>query len=371
MSAMRSRVSSWSKGLAVLSLLLVMAPSSVPSKAGSLGLPVVASEDPLWDRAFDFDRILNGVTIDGETRHVQWTAALLYDDNPHCGAAFVQPLLVRVASGANWIWSFDSWDETNTPRWAVTAAHCVVNSQGQADKTRLTIWGGTVNVDPNVTPPQGEQQRVLAVYVPQADEETRGVFQSLTYENDIALLRLSAPQRAGTDINNNRRSIVLPAPGQERTLHLQYAAVFTAGWGKKAQGGFSSPDLQEVVLPFVASADCRDFFSSKNQPWPPGMLCAGFSTGLYAHCQGDSGGPLYYRPDLAVNGVFSRTEVLLGIVSWGEGCQKPGSFGAYSSALYFASWLVARILEYCRDPAAVLAQPEVDDCLDELRPGAL
>ncbi|MGV8839823.1 MAG: serine protease [Bauldia sp.] len=254
----------------------------------------------------------------------------------------------------------------------MTAAHCVVNARGEVDNTRLTILGGTVNIDPATTMSvEGERQRVLAAYVPQVDEETGGTFQTLTYANDIALLRLSSPIMETASIANNRRSIALPAVNQTNTLYFPYAAVFTAGWGKKASGQLSSPVLQEVVLPYVDPSVCHAFFDPQNLAFPPGALCAGFSTGSYAHCQGDSGGPLYYRPETAPNAAFPATEVLLGIVSWGRGCEQPGSYGKYSSTLYFSSWIIARILEYCTDPAAALRPPDEDDCLNELAPGAL
>jgi trypsin len=51
------------------------------------------------------------------------------------------------------------------------------------------------------------------------------------------------------------------------------------------------------------------------------MFCAGVqSTGGKDSCQGDSGGPI----------IDKSTRVLLGLVSWGEGCAQAGKPGVYT-----------------------------------------
>ena len=57
------------------------------------------------------------------------------------------------------------------------------------------------------------------------------------------------------------------------------------------------------------------------------MICAG-SAGKDS-CQGDSGGPL------------TQAGLLVGVVSWGEGCADEGYPGVYTEVSYFLDWIEA------------------------------
>jgi trypsin len=57
------------------------------------------------------------------------------------------------------------------------------------------------------------------------------------------------------------------------------------------------------------------------------MICAGLTEGGKDSCQGDSGGP-----------IVDADNVLIGTVSWGEGCAAAGKPGVYAH--------VASLLDY-------------------------
>ena len=67
------------------------------------------------------------------------------------------------------------------------------------------------------------------------------------------------------------------------------------------------------------------------------MLCAGLPQGGRDACLGDSGGPLLAR--------VQNSWVLVGIVSFGEGCAEPGKPGVYTNlGNYFDSFINRYVL---------------------------
>ena len=92
------------------------------------------------------------------------------------------------------------------------------------------------------------------------------------------------------------------------------------GWGADSEGGEQQTKLLTAEVPYVDDEACQGAYSNLD---PAGELCAGLiDEGGVDTCQGDSGGPM-------VN-LSGGEPVQVGIVSWGEGCARPGKPGVYA-----------------------------------------
>jgi secreted trypsin-like serine protease len=140
-----------------------------------------------------------------------------------------------------------------------------------------------------------------------------------THANDIALLKLkSAP--AGK---------VIPLAGADTSLKPGQPLEVT-GWGATSQGGDVSRDLLKASVPYVENATCNEPASYHGKVLP-GMICAGYREGGIDSCQGDSGGPLVWRT--------SEGPVLVGVVSFGEGCARKLKYGVYTRVSAYRVWV--------------------------------
>ena len=72
------------------------------------------------------------------------------------------------------------------------------------------------------------------------------------------------------------------------------------------------------------------------------MLCAGHEHGGKDACQGDSGGPLMTKLNYTTNNVSTVTDkrwTLVGLVSAGYSCAKPGQPGIYHRISKSSDWI--------------------------------
>jgi trypsin len=185
-------------------------------------------------------------------------------------------------------------------RWILTAAHCFPtlhpsDTQVQAGQTFYSPSAKRLGVE-QVVPHKS--------------------YDPVTHENDIALIKLTSPYSG--------MSISLAG----FAISLTNTRLDVTGWGATSEGGAASRRLMLATVPYVENATCNAP-ASYNNTIKATMLCAG-AKGVDS-CQGDSGGPLVLR---GTDGA-----VLVGIVSFGEGCGKEIKYGVYTRVSSYRTWI--------------------------------
>lgn len=199
--------------------------------------------------------------------------------------------------------------------FVVTAAHCLYDADGNAISHR-TMYVNAGDHDSYVDNEPGEQQRsVAAIYKHEGYDPTG-------FTDDIAIFKLQAPLVLS--------SKVAPACLPERGFEPEDGSiVFAAGWGTTSEGGETPRFLQEVDLQYHRDGNAACQASSD----PLKMLCAGKPAGGQDTCQGDSGGPLIHVES------STKTPVLIGVTSFGEGCARAGGLGVYVDVVNYLDWI--------------------------------
>ncbi|KUJ54409.1 trypsin [Streptomyces albus subsp. albus] len=182
----------------------------------------------------------------------------------------------------------------------LTAAHCV---NGSGPNTSITVTAGVVDLQ------SGSAIKVKSTRVLQAPGYNGS-------GKDWALIKLAKP-------------IDLPTLKIADTTAYNNGTFTVAGWGAAVEGGGQQRYLLKATVPFVDDATCKSAYGSSLIPNEE--ICAGYmQQGGVDTCQGDSGGPMF-RKDSA------GQWIQVGIVSWGEGCARPGYPGVYTEVSTFAS----------------------------------
>ena len=212
-------------------------------------------------------------------------------------------------------------------KWIITAAHCFVSTGGEHPgnshvEVRLGRYDQSLVDEP-------ETQFVTKI----AEVKKHPDFTRDTFDNDIALVRVEDHIPFTDYIQpiclGNDSSAIEEYFFRSKTLKMGQVT----GWGLLKEGGPQPKYLQELRLPIQLQSTCTNstsFKVSKN------MFCAGYAQEIVGDaCKGDSGGPFV--------GVLNDRWYLLGIVSWGEGCGRPGKYGFYTRVYNYHDWIRAFI----------------------------
>jgi secreted trypsin-like serine protease len=176
--------------------------------------------------------------------------------------------------------------------WVLTAAHCVAGHRDHAEKV-TALSGMTTLASVTATTAVATQ-----VIVPDA-------YSADTLDFDVALIKVKTQGAA------------IPLAIKEPTANSDVTA---SGFGRKEEVSGISDALLIDRLSIEPRESCNAP-QAYNGAISANMICAAKPGG--DSCQGDSGGPLFSGS--------GTSAILVGIVSWGEGCARPGKYGVYTN----------------------------------------
>ncbi|XP_051913440.1 coagulation factor VII [Hippocampus zosterae] len=216
-----------------------------------------------------------------------WQVLLLYHGKGFCGGIIIKPM------------------------WILTASHCLEDTDVQF----LNVVAG----EHNTMVEEGTEQVIQVAQILMHER-----YEKKTADNDIALLRLASPVVY--------TPYAVPACLPTKSLaerDLWAISIHTvSGWGRRAENGPTSHLLRRLRVPRIRTQQC---IQESGVQLTENMFCAGYLTGREDSCKGDSGGPLVTQ--------YKKTTFLLGIVSWGKGCARPGHYGIYARVSNYLQWI--------------------------------
>ncbi|GAB0100763.1 Peptidase S1, PA clan [Sergentomyia squamirostris] len=146
-----------------------------------------------------------------------------------------------------------------------------------------------------------------------------------TFDYDFAILELEK------ELNFGNKYWPLRLPKQNQDVK-DGNKLYVYGWGETKNSEEYSSKLRGVEVPKVSQSACNKMYSGNITDR---MICAGYTKGGKDACQSDSGGPL------VLNG-----KILVGVVSWGDGCAQPNFPGVYGRVASVRNWIDRVIKRY-------------------------
>ena len=194
--------------------------------------------------------------------------------------------------------------------WILTAAHC----------KSVLKYGGTAG-----TLDAQDKTNVLKADKVIIHPKYDGSKQSY----DFALVKL----KKDIKFTDKMKAIKLADEAYEQSGMQSEGVMATVyGWGLTAERGKASRYLNFVEVPIVSNETANER-RAYNGAVDETMIAAGFDEGGKDACQGDSGGPL-------VTFNSFNEPVLVGVVSWGQGCARKDKYGIYSRVSFVHKWIM-------------------------------
>ncbi|MEW2131647.1 serine protease [Streptomyces sp. NPDC005435] len=189
------------------------------------------------------------------------------------------------------------------PTTVLTAAHCL--SEG-------ALGGPPENVrDLKVIANRTDLLSGDGEEIPVRKTEVNPDYDAAANSGDFAVLTLARPLPENTLVRMAEAGDAAYAAGTEALV---------SGWGDTSGQGAYAKQLHAARLHVLADEVCARAYpgGAEGAYRADTMLCAGEEAGGPDACQGDSGGPLVAGGRL------------IGLVSFGNGCGRPGSPGVYT-----------------------------------------
>ncbi|XP_060524055.1 phenoloxidase-activating factor 1-like [Cylas formicarius] len=217
-----------------------------------------------------------------------------------------------------------------TPRYILTAAHCVTGRilqvVGRLTTARLGEWDTNTGRDCiNGNRFSICNEEPIDVGVESSVAHPNYVDSSADRFHDIALVRLNR-QVTFTDFI---RPICLPGLNEESSVGEK---LIVSGWGRTERGTNSSVKLK-LVVPLADRGQCAVTFRTAGVKVGNGQICAGGEAGKDS-CTGDSGGPL-----MTTTRNDSSQWYIEGLVSYGTRCGTGGWPGVYTRVNQYLGWI--------------------------------
>ncbi|MET8165001.1 serine protease [Streptomyces sp. NPDC005329] len=189
------------------------------------------------------------------------------------------------------------------PSTVLTAAHCMgedVLGAPPGQVADLKVVAGRTDLYSDT----GQEVSVRSVWVNPAYDSSSNI-------GDFAVLTLAEPLPAGA---------VIAMAGEGDPAYAAGTDAVVYGWGDATGFGAYPRALRAARVHVLADAQCEQAYpgTSDGTYDARSMVCAGEARGGRDACQGDSGGPLVAQGRV------------IGLVSWGSGCGRPGSPGVYT-----------------------------------------
>ncbi|KAM0724861.1 Trypsin-1 [Formica fusca] len=187
--------------------------------------------------------------------------------------------------------------------WIMTAASCVFRAELSAVSVRVrssyicTLCGNVLGISNIVIHEK---------------------FDKYVYYNDIALIKLKTPAEFGEKL------LPIGLPEKENEQVQDGTRCVVTGW--KPELNPARPQLTAAAVAIINQRTCKERMPSY-MPLSKEMLCAVNATRPSETCQGDLGAPLVSE------------QTLIGILSYGLGCETRTHPGLYTRISSYLSWI--------------------------------